>query len=126
VADAPVIIQVRGLRELRARLRAVDARLVPWLREVSEAAASPVVRESKRVAPHLTGELEGSIQARPAQLSSRVVSDLIYSGPIHFGWPRHNIEAQPFLYEGLEAATDEVVEEYDSGLTDLLQRVNLL
>ncbi len=47
-----------------------------------------------------------------------------YAGVIHFGWPKHNIEPQPFLYKALDRRYDEVVAIYEKRLDDLVKRLD--
>jgi hypothetical protein len=48
-----------------------------------------------------------------------------YAGPIHWGWPKRNIKANPFLSKALESETDEVVDVYEDGISKLLKKYNL-
>ncbi len=48
----------------------------------------------------------------------------MYAGVIHFGWPRHNIEPQPFLYDALDKRFDEVVRVYEKRITDLVHKLD--
>ena len=52
----------------------------------------------------ITGELFNSIgleSSQPAQFI-RIGSPLPQAMPLHFGWPRHNMRARPWLFPALE------------------------
>jgi hypothetical protein len=42
-----------------------------------------------------------------------VQSAAVYAPPIHFGWPAHGIEAQPFLINARNAMEGEIVKGYE-------------
>jgi hypothetical protein len=48
----------------------------------------------------------------------------VYAGVIHFGWPRHNIEPQPFLYDALDKRFDEVTKLYELRIAALVQKLD--
>jgi hypothetical protein len=43
---------------------------------------------------------------------------------IHFGWPGHNIEPQPFLYDAIERRSGDVIVRYARGIDGLLERLD--
>ena len=47
-----------------------------------------------------------------------------YAGVIHFGWPAHNIEPQPFLYEALEDKREDVATLYGLGIEVLIDKLD--
>jgi hypothetical protein len=48
-----------------------------------------------------------------------------YAGPIHFGWPAHNIEPTPFLYDALDQRRSEVIDLYEQRVGDLIRKNGL-
>ena len=62
-------------------------------------------------------------RARPAH-RWRLAKSVPYAGVIHFGWPRHNIEPQPFLYDALDRRSDEVIKLYEDRITDLVHKLD--
>jgi hypothetical protein len=61
-----------------------------------------VEQRAKANAPKLTGQLAGSVRAKDlGKGAAQVSSELIYAPVINYGWPAHNIAAQPFLTEAL-------------------------
>jgi hypothetical protein len=46
-----------------------------------------------------------------------------YAGPIHFGWPRHNIAPNPFIYDALDDRKAEVIDKYEAHIEALVEKV---
>ena len=98
-------IQVDGARELRRTLKRAGDDLGD-LKDANQRAGQFVANAASQRAPHLTGALAGALRASRAAASATVKAGgarVPYAGPIHWGWPAHNIQAQPFLSD---AATD--------------------
>ena len=97
------------------------------LTAVHREAADKVQGEARARVPRLTGALSKTIKSRATKTSARVEagSRLVpYAGPIHFGWPRRNIEPQPFLYDALESRRDQVVDVYEKRVSELVRRLD--
>ena len=96
------------------------------LSAVHKAAAEVVADAARGKAPVQSGELRGDIRAKGTKTFGSVAvgrRSIPYAGPIHFGWPRHNIEAQPFIYDALEERSAYVVEKYDQYVEALVNKV---
>lgn len=96
------------------------------LSAVNKSAAEVVADSARGKVPVLSGQLRGSIRARGTQRFGSVAAgrrSIPYAGPIHFGWPRHNIEPQPFIYDALEERSDAVIEKYDQFIEALVIKV---
>lgn len=118
-------IQVTGAKELRRALKRMGADLAD-LKEINLEAARRVADRAAQRAPFRTGRLQRSIKARATKASGSVTAGgrlIPYAGPIHFGWPRHNINPQPFIYEALDDRRIEVVALYEKRVGDLVERV---
>lgn len=96
------------------------------MKGVNAEAASVVERAV--VVPRVSGRLAGSVrssgQARTGVVRAGKAS-VPYAGPIHFGWPKRNIRANPFLSSALERQESAVVEVYERGVGDLIRRHGL-
>lgn len=118
-------IEVEGARELRAALkRAGDD--ASDLKDANQAAGQVVVEEARSIVPKLSGRLEGSIRASRAKGSATVKAggaQLPYAGVIHFGWPGHNIDPNPFLYDALDARRNEVIAAYQDAIDRITERI---
>ena len=96
---APVV-RVEGADRLRATMRAAGLKLRD-LSAVNRRTAAKVVAASAPAAPRRTGALAASVRPQGTQRIAAARSTLIYAPVIHFGWPRHNISPQPFIYDAV-------------------------
>ena len=99
-------VQVRGGAELRRALGRMDDG-VKDLTQIGRDAADAVRAEARALSPKgETRKLRGSLKSRASKTRSSVTAGqrgtVVYAGVIHFGWPGHNIEPQPFLYKALD------------------------
>src|SRR5699024_3301456 len=78
--------------------------------------------------PVRTGALARSVRAGKAKTRAVVRAGskkVPYAGVIQYGWPGHNIEAQPFLTDALAAERRQVFDTLDEGIADLLEKHDL-
>lgn len=119
-------VEVHGAKELRKALQRMGDDLADFTalhRELAEMVAGA----ARSRAPVLSGKLAGSVKGKGSKTRARVTagSRLVpYAGPIHFGWPRHNISPQPFLYDALDSRKREVVSRYEDRVGDLVKRLD--
>lgn len=120
-----VRVRVEGLgRTLRALSQAgADAE---DMKTVMHDIGTMIVRGAN--SPVLTGRLGGSMRAGRAK--SRAVvraggARIPYAGPIHFGWPAHNIRPNPFLTDSLAKHQGQAVDMLDAGLAGILRKHQL-
>ena len=113
-------IQVTGAKELRKALSKMGRDLGD-LRAINLEAAKVVADEAERRAPRRSGTLARTIRPTASKAAGRVAAgrkSVPYAGVIHFGWPGHNIAAQPFIFDALadkaQAVTDKYVERVDA------------
>lgn len=114
-------IRVEGVSEVRRALRKMDGGAQD-LKEAHAEGAAVVAAEARALVPYRTGVLAGSIRSS-GQARAGVVragrASVPYAGPIHFGWAKHGISPQPFLYEAADRRADEVRDRYLRGLRSL-------
>jgi hypothetical protein len=113
-------IQVKGAKELRRAIRQAETtELAAELKAANREAAEVVAYEAQTIVPVKSGRLLETIRAS-GTLTAGVVragrASLPYAGPIHFGWPGHNIEPNPYLYDAADNRVDEVVEQYQAAI----------
>lgn len=64
-------------------------------------------------APRVSGRLAGSVRvASVSALDVVIASDLVYAPVINFGWPAHNIVAQPFMTNAMSETQNAAVDLY--------------
>ncbi len=103
---APVV-RVEGADRLRATMRAAGL----------TAAAAPST-------PRRTGVLATSIRPSGTARGAFARSRLVYAPVIHFGWPGHNIAAQPWLYDAAVATQPEWQTYYEDEIDKLLDSIH--
>lgn len=91
-------VKVIGAENLQRTLGNASRELSD-LRGANTAAGAFVSSASKAAAPRVTGMLAASVRANAVDDGTEIGSSLVYAGPIHNGWPRHHIVAQPFIRE---------------------------
>jgi len=119
------VIQVRGAKELRKSLKAAGEDLGD-LKDVNQAVGNMVASTARGLAPSRSGALAGSIRA--ARLAGGVTiragsGSIPYAGPIHWGWPARNIQAQPFLTDAAQQTEAQWVAAYEDGVNQILDRI---
>ena len=115
-------IEVEGLKELRAALKATGDDLGD-LKDAGKKAAEIVAVEARTLVPVLSGALLATIraagQASGANVKAGMGRTLAYAGPVHFGQPQRGIPPHPFLYDALDHRRDAVVDAYANAVNKL-------
>lgn len=126
MAKAPPGVTIEGLKEFRLALRKLPPEYVKALREITKAAAEPVAEEARHLVPvGPTGRLKASIRALGQQRGAQVAAgkkSVPYAGPIHWGWPKRHIRAQPFLVRALHKKQKDVILVFEIKTQKLLDR----
>lgn len=105
-------IQVSGIRELRAALKAAEGHLPSELRKGLNEVANLIVVDARPHIPVRTGRLAGTLRARSTQTAAQVVLGTArtpYAQAVYWGTgPRtgtrgpHNIKAHQVMHESFE------------------------
>lgn len=88
--------------------------------------ADKVSGQARGGAPRRTGALARTVKGKATKTRADVMAGsrtVVYAGPIHFGWPARNIEAQPFLTNALSQRRDDIVRRYERRIGELVERV---
>lgn len=121
-------IQIEGLKETQAALRAVSDDLKTEMKPTHLKAAEIIVEGSKKYVPVRSGRLASSIRAFATQTGGRVrvgSAAVPYAGPVHFGWPARRIKPQPFIYDAMDERRQEVLQTYADRLSKIFVRYDL-
>ena len=119
------VVQVAGAKELRRQLKAAGDDLED-LKAANKEAAHIVELSSVALAPVTTGALMHSIRSSGTKTAGIVRagrSSLPYAGPIHWGWPKRNIKAQPFMLNAAHQSEPRWVEAYSELVDKALAKV---
>lgn len=116
-------VEIEGARRLRSTLRKAGASLSD-LKAPNRAAATIVAGHAQSVVPRKTGRLAGTIRPAATQRAGIVRAGykrVPYAGPVHWGWPKRRIKAQPFLARTAKVTEPIWVKEYE-----LVMRASIL
>jgi hypothetical protein len=119
------VVEVRGAKELRKTLKAAGDDLGD-LKDVNLAVGNMVAATASGMAPRLSGALAGSIRASRAAGGVTLKSGsarIPYAGVIHWGWPAHNIAAQPFLSDAATSTEPAWTAMYEAELDRIIEKV---
>lgn len=119
------MIRVDGARELRATMKAAGVDLGD-LRAVNARTAQKVSAVAAPRVPRLTGRLSGTV--RPGGTRTMAVvraggAAVPYAGVIEFGWPAHNIEAQPSITTAAADTEPEWLGYYQTEIGRIIDRI---
>lgn len=116
-------VEIIGLPELQSTLHRAAVGIANMDR-AGRAAAQLVTASGRSQAPRRTGRLAASIHASESkQGSTSIGSNLVYAPVIHWGWPGHNISANPFLSRALDQNADRILDLYTRDAATALGKV---
>lgn len=98
-------VTVDGLPQLRRQLRQLVGDTAD-LKAANAAVAQIVAAAATSRAPRRTGRLAGNVRGNRAVGRATVLAGgarVPYAGPVHWGWPAHRIEPQPFIVDAAQA-----------------------
>ena len=118
-------VQVDGLAQLKRTMKAAGADLQD-LRDVHGAAARYVAMRAAAMAPKRSGRLAGTVRGSCAQTSATVragYASVPYAQPIHWGWPRHGIAANPFLSAAATSTESTWIKWYEAKIVQIVDKI---
>lgn len=119
------VFAVQGARELRRTLARAGSDMED-MKDAHAEVAAYVATRSRVAAPHVSGRLARSVRGNRAKGSASVKAgsaSVRYAGPIHYGWPRRNISAHPFLVDTAHATEPQWRLMYLRAVDTILSRV---
>ena len=119
------VVEVEGARELRASLAKAGADLNDLSAAHAEV-ATYVAAAAQGRAPKLTGTLAATIRGNKAKTSAVVKAGGAkspYAGPIHWGWPGHNIAANPFMSNAATETEPTWLDMYFQAMEDIVEKI---
>jgi len=121
VASESEPVRIEGLGQLMRALKVAEGN-VDDLKEANQAAANIVLAAARPRAPRRRGALAGSGRVNRAAKKANVIfgrASVPYANPIHWGWRRRNIKAQPFAMDAANATRSMWMGAYERALRDL-------
>ena len=120
-------IRIEGLNKLTRQMKALEGDVSGAVKELNGELAADVAETARRRVPRRSGALAGSIRSS-GQARTGVVragkGGVPYAKVIHFGWRRHNISPQPFLYDALDERRQYVIDRWTHELKTLVNKVD--
>lgn len=123
------LVRMKGLRRTLRALEAAGASAED-MRDLMHALGMIVVDRARQRAPVRSGALSQSIRAGRGKTKAVVRAGfdsqrLPYAAVIHYGWPKRNIRANPYLTTALEESQQEVLAAFTEGIDQLLKDSDL-
>lgn len=118
-------IEIEGLNKLLRAMEKLDDAAKDDLANAALKAGQPVLEEARATAPYLTGALSRSIRLVKTARGVKVRAGnkrVPYAMPIHFGWARHNIQPNKFLFRAVDRRADEVLAAYQEYIMTIWNR----
>lgn len=128
---ARAYVEITGLKELRAQLRAADAALPKQIRVALNSASELVIDYARPRVPQRSGRARGSLKVRSSQTQARIAAGgrtAPYYPFLDFGGRvgRGKSVERPFytegryIYPGLRQNRDKITQAMSDALTELL------
>lgn len=108
-------VQVEGLEGLISTFKHLSDMSSHGFARVARRAAQPAYQAARAQVPVRTGALRRTIRVvqRPYGVAIRAGGSKVpYAKAIHFGWPKHHISPNPFLFRALDSTADQVASNY--------------
>lgn len=132
-------VQVRGAKQLRRTLKkaGVDVKQLKAINlEAAQIAAAAAVARAPiggpyqrrgRGRPRAPGRLKASVRPFATQRAGVIragsAARVPYAGPIHWGWPRRGIRAQPFAADAAKATEPVWTKAYERKVKETINSV---
>lgn len=123
-----VQIQVKGATELQRTLRQAGADL-DELKPVNEKAVNIVLARARQIAPVRSGALRDTLRigvtkrAGVVRAGNNRKTGVPYAGPIHWGWPKRGIDANPFMTDAAHDTEPQWSQLYERHVERMLDKV---
>lgn len=121
---AKFTVNVKGVNEVVRSLKQYQG-AIDDLKDANAAIGTKVSNTARATAPILTGKLAGTIRANRASHRVQIKAggaSVPYAGPIEYGWPQRNIQAQPYLRRAAWDNKEFVKEAYANNLQQLSRK----
>lgn len=115
-------VRVEGLTALLTALEGLESACRRDLRQVAKKAAKPTLIAARQEVPVKTGALRASLRITNTTRGVAVKAGsgkVPYAKVIHFGWPKHHVAANQFLFRAVDKTADAVAAEYMAELVRL-------
>ncbi len=122
---ARALVQVDGAKQLRKQAKAAEVDL-SLMKETHREIANQIAGWSRPLAPTLTGRLVSTTRAAGSNTASTVRAGskaVPYANPIHWGWKKRGIEANPWLLEAARDSEPQWWQTYTRAVEQILSKI---
>lgn len=118
-------LSVEGGATLRRTMRQAGVDLQD-LKDAHAAVARIVTGRAAALAPVRTGRLAASVRGSGTKTAAVVRAgraSVPYAGPIHWGWAKRHIAANPFLWNAIQATREQWIGTYLHELEKIIDKI---
>lgn len=124
-------IEVVGLTRLRTTMRkaGMDLGGIKHLNREAAEAVAPTARATTPIGPSARGHIQSSVRvgatasAGVLRAGTGLNGRFPYGGPLHWGWPKRGIKAQPWLANAAKATEGRWTDVYLEGVEAILKEI---
>jgi HK97 gp10 family phage protein len=106
-------VKVEGLDTFVSTMHKAEQQLQE-MGDAHRQASAIIASAAAAAAPRRTGRLAGSVRASASAKQGMVEVTAPYAGPIHWGWPSRNIDAQPFAMNAARSTEPQWIKFYEA------------
>ena len=120
-------ISIQGVKEVTDSLDKLARDLGSNI-ELNKELSTTLSQKASAMAPKLTGALASSIVGNPSAEKAQILAGsaaVPYAGVIEYGWPKKNIQAQPYLTTTVNNNLGYIVAKYENSITGIIKQYNL-
>ena len=120
-------ISIQGVKEVTDSLNKMARDLESNI-ELNKELSTTLSQKASAMAPKLTGALASSIVGNPSAEKAQILAGsaaVPYAGVIEYGWPKKNIQAQPYLTTTVNNNLGYIVAKYQNSITGIIKQYNL-
>lgn len=118
-------LEIDGLNKLLRALEKLDEEAKNSFKNAGFEVGRLVAQQAAEEVPVKSGRLRASIRAVNTGRGAKIRAGskkIPYAGPIHFGWPKHNIVSNQFLYRAVDKKADKALDIYLAELYQIWNR----
>ena len=118
-------VEVIGAKKLRSTLRKAGADMKD-LTAVHREVGGIVAGAARPTTPRRSGRLASTVRAgatQTAAITRAGYARVPYAQPIHWGWPRRGIRAQPWLTVAAQSTEPTWFARYEAGIESILAKI---
>lgn len=125
MARRGAVHRVEGGRELRRSLREAGSDFQD-LKDAHREAAEIAAAASALAAPVVSGRLRQTVRAAGTKTAGIIRAgkkSVPYAGPIHWGWPKRNIKANPFMASAAKDTEGKWVPVFEHRIEEITNKI---